>query len=229
MKMYTVAENFPCKGWGFMQLAEFELHKMFSLEKLFELEYNSNLQSVVQKVSSWGHVMQCWIMTFVFSDGFKWASFNLIIHSTWKKRRTLSWSAPLWWRTAKCTRTAWIPSWCSWKRWNVNGTRLSTNGFLMMALDQLTSCCLKGLLIENCFLHPTGFQIERWRSTSRLSVSDRQRQVSQANTRAGRKERWASNRNCAQRSQDSQPGVQTETDGQGKWVGSGEKLFSCVI
>lgn len=76
-------------------------------------------------------------------DGFKWETFNLIIHSTWKRRRTLNWSAPRWWRTAKCTRTAWIQSWCSWRSWNVSGTRLSTNVFLVMALNQFTSCYLR--------------------------------------------------------------------------------------
>lgn len=77
------------------------------------------------------------------TDGFKWETFNLIMHSTWKRRRTLNWSAPRWWRTAKCTRTAWIQSWCNWRSWNVSGTRLSTNVFLVMALNQFTSCYLR--------------------------------------------------------------------------------------
>ncbi len=54
-------------------------------------------------------------------------------------------------------------------------------------------------------------------------MSDWQRQVPQANTGVGREERWTSNWNRTQRSQDSQPWVQTETDDQRNWFGSGEK------
>lgn len=141
MEIYAVAEHFLCKWWSFVSLTCSQ--QGLSHMKLFSVEWGVGINKVLKRnptnccfqifltVRFPLRVMQYsfeWCHFALYSvDGFKWEMFNLIMHSTWKRRRTLNWSAPLWWRTAKCTRTAWIRSWCSWKRWNVSGTRLSTN------------------------------------------------------------------------------------------------------